>query len=194
MFLESGEADLLLPSSRSTQRDQQADYVAIMRLKMALVSLKRKPVQLGSVPALLDARELRGVAVRSYVFGDEYAAMMGQLDQQHRINYAVSNLAVARMLKAGRADFTIVAPSLFLASLQEDPALVGFGDEVQFTLLDGLPPAESGVYISRRSLSPQDQAVLLQMLQAGARSGTFWKWFQHYYPPHLAAYALRMSH
>jgi polar amino acid transport system substrate-binding protein len=194
MFLESGEADLLLPSSRSTQRDQQADYVPMMRLKMALVSLKRKPVQLGSVPALLNARELRGVAVRSYVFGDEYAAMMGQLDQQRRIDYAASNLAVARMLKAGRADFTIVAPSLFLASLQEDAALKGFADEVQFTLLDGLPPAESGVYISRRSLSAQDQATLMQMLQAGARSGTFWKWFQHYYPPHLAGYALRISH
>lgn len=194
MFMESGEADLLLPSSRSSQRDQQADYVAMMRLKMALVSLKRKPVQLGSVPALLEARDLRGVAVRSYVFGDEYAAMMGQLDQQHRVSYAASNLAVARMLKAGRADFTIAAPSLFLASLQEDAALVGFGEEVQFTLLDGLPPAESGVYISRRSLSAQDQALLMQMLQSGARSGTFWKWFQHYYPPHLAGYALRISH
>jgi len=194
MFLESGEADLLLPSSRSTKRDQQAEYVPMMRLKMALVSLKRSPVRLGSVPALLDARQLRGVAVRSYVFGDEYSRLMALLEGQHRMDYAATNLAVARMLKAGRADFTIAAPSLFLASLEEDAALDGVAEEVQFTLLDGLPPAESGVYVSRRSLSPQDQATLMQLLQHGARSATFWKWFRHYYPPQMAAYALRVGH
>jgi len=193
MFLESGEADLLLPSSRSSKRDQQAEYVPMMRLKMALVSLKRSPVQLSSVPALLEAHHLRGVGVRSYVFGDEYAKLMALLDGQHRMDYAATNLAVARMLKAGRADFTIAAPSLFLASLQEDAAVAGVAGEVQFTSLDGLPPAESGVYVSRRSLSPQDQATLMRLLQYGARSATFWKWFRHYYPPHMAAYAARVT-
>jgi len=191
MFLQAGEADLLLPASRSAERDSQADYVPMMKLKMAMVSLKRKPVRAASVRALLADPASTGVAVRSYVFGDEYNALMDGLAAQHRMSYAVAPLMVARMLKAGRADFTIVAPSLFLTSLYEDPAMASFGSEVRFSALEGLPPTESGVYISRRSLSAADRATLRQLLQLGAK-GTLWKWFRHYYPPAATEFVVRM--
>jgi polar amino acid transport system substrate-binding protein len=190
MFLQSGEADLLLPASRSAERDNQADYVSMMKLKMALVSVKHSRVRAASVGELLAHPEWRGVAVRSYVFGDEYNALMTRLEGQHRMSYAAAPLMVARMMKAGRVDFTVVPPSIFLSTLYEDAELADFGAAVQFALLDGLPPTESGVYISRRSLSPADRAALRQLLQLAAR-GSMWKWFQHYYPPHIAAFVVR---
>ena len=191
MFLQTGQADLLLPASRSAGRDSQADYVPMMKLKMAVVSLKHKPVRAASVAALLADPSSTGVAVRSYVFGDEYNALMSGLEAQHRMSYAVAPLMVARMLRAGRADFTIVAPAIFLTSLYEDPDMAGFGDEVRFSTLAGLPPTESGVYLSRRSLTPADHAALLRLLQLGAR-GTLWKWYQHYYPPAATAFVVRL--
>ncbi|WP_296001465.1 hypothetical protein [Rugamonas sp.] len=191
MFLQSGEADLLLPASRSAVRDRQADYVPMMKLKMAMVSLRHKTVPAASTAQLLANPAWTGVAVRSYVFGDEYNALMAALEAQHRMSYAVGPLMVARMLKAGRADFTIVAPSIFLTSLYEDASMAAFGDEVQFSPLDGLPPSESGVYISRRSLTPADRAALQQLLQQAAK-GTLWKWYQHYYPSAVSAFAIRL--
>jgi polar amino acid transport system substrate-binding protein len=191
MFLESGEADLLLPASRSAARDRVADYVPMMKLKVALVSSKRHPVRAASVRELLSQTAWRGVGVRSYVYGDEYNAMVQQLETQQRMSYAASPVAVARMLKAGRADFTIASPALFLASLTEDPAMAGLADEVTFSTLEGLPPAESGVYISRRSLSADDHALLQQLMQQAAK-GSIWRWYQHYYPPAIAAYAQRL--
>lgn len=191
MFLQSGQADLLLPASRSAERDGQADYVPMMKLKMAMVSLKRNRLRADSVKALLADPALSGVAVRSYVFGDEYNALMSGLEAQHRMSYAVAPLVVARMLKAGRADFTIVAPSIFLTSLYEDTAMSSFAKEVQFTQLEGLPPTDSGVYISRRSLTPADRATLQRLLQLCAK-GTLWKWYQHYYPPAATAFVVRM--
>ena len=191
MFLQTGKADLLLPASRSAERDSQADYVPMMKLKMAMVSLRHKPVRAASVRQLLAEPASTGVAVRSYVFGDEYNALMTGLEAQHRMSYAVAPLMVARMLKAGRADFTIVAPSIFLTSLYEDPSMAAFGREVQFAALEGLPPTESGVYISRRSLSPADRATLRRLLQRAAR-GPLWNWFQRYYPPEATAFAIRM--
>lgn len=190
MFLESGEADLLLPASRSVARDRVADYVPMMKLKMALVSLKQSRVSAASVKDLLAQPALRGAAVRSYVFGDEYNALMSALEAQHRMSYAAAPVMVARMMKAARADFTIVAPAIFLASLSEDRDMDGFASEVQIAPLDGLPPAESGVYVSRRSLSREDHAQLMQLLQVAAK-GPLWKWYQHYYPPEIAAYAVR---
>lgn len=189
MFLQTGEADLLLPASPTDERSKVADFVPMMKLKMALVSVAQRRVDAASVPALLAQPAWRGVAVRSYVFGPEYSALMRGLEAQHRMDYAAAPLMVARMMKAGRADFTVVAPSIFLTSLSEDPELAGFSDQVTCTPLQGLPPADSGVYMSRRSLSAPDQALLHQLLQAAAR-GALWKWYRHYYPPHIASFAL----
>lgn len=190
MFLQSGEADLLLPASRSAARDRVADYVPMMKLKMALVSVKRGQPQVASVRDLLAQPSLQGVGVRSYVFGDEYNALVARLEAQHRMSYTAAPVMVARMIKAGRADFTITAPAIFLAALSEDPAMASFADEVNITPLDGLPPADSGVYVSRRTLSRQDRAALLQLLRLAAR-GPLWKWYQHYYPPAMVAYVVR---
>jgi polar amino acid transport system substrate-binding protein len=190
MFLQSGEADLLLPASRSDERDSQADFVPMMKLKMALISNKNGPVRAASVAELLAHPDWRGVAVRSYVFGNEYNALMEQLEAQRRVSYAAAPLMVARMMKAGRADFTVVAPTIFLTSLNEDPEMAGFAGQVRFSALDGLPPTDSGIYVSRRSLSKADQAQLHQLLRQAAQ-GTLWKWFQHYYPAHIAAFAIR---
>jgi polar amino acid transport system substrate-binding protein len=129
-----------------------------------------------SVGELLVHPDWRGVAVRSYVFGDEYNALMTRLEGQCRMSYAVAPLMVVRMMKAGRVDFTVVPPSIFLSTLHEDAELADFGAAVQFALLDGLPPTESGVCISRRVLLPADRAALRQL----AARDRMWKWFQHY--------------
>src|SRR5476649_2038518 len=97
MFLQTGEADLLLPASRSAERDGQADYVPMMKLKMALVSVKQSKLHAASVSALLAQPSWRGVVVRSYVFGDEYNALVDQLEAQHRLSYAAAPVMVARM-------------------------------------------------------------------------------------------------
>lgn len=187
MFLQSGEADLMLPASRSAERDQLAIFVPMMTLKMALISLKQKQVRPASVGELLARRQWNGIVVRSYVFGDEYNALVRGLDAQNRIFYANSLATVARMLQVGRGDFTIVAPSVFLTSLSEDPALASLRDKLEYTTLDGLPPTESGAYISKRSLSAADQGELYALLER-ARKGVLWKSFQKYYPADLLQY------
>lgn len=181
MFLSSGEADLMLPASRSAERDKQAIFVPMMTLKMALISLKQRRIKTSSVKALLAGPRLQGIVVRSYVFGDEYNALIQGLDAQNRVFYVSSLLTVARMLQAGRGDFTVVAPSIFLSTLGEDPGLETMRGKLDFTVLDGLPPTESGAYISKRSLSAADQAELHALLES-ARKGVLWKSFQKYYP------------
>ncbi|MFC0168138.1 ABC transporter substrate-binding protein [Pseudoduganella danionis] len=190
MFLNSAESDLLLPASRSEERDRQAEFIPMMKLKMALISNRHSPVRSSSVAELLAHPEWRGAVVRSYVFGNEYNSLIEKLDAQHRISYVAAPLMVARMMKVGRVDFTVVAPTIFFSSLSEDAALASFASEVQVATLDGLPPAESGIYLSQKSLSAADRDILRQLLRQAAK-GTVWKWFQHYYPPEIAAYAMR---
>lgn len=188
-FLESSEADVLVPASRSAERDRAATFVPMMKWKVELITVKRRAVGIRSVRDLLAQKQWMGVAVRSYVFGDEYNALLRSLEAQQRIHY-VNDLATAgRLLRAGRADFTINVPPLFVSELQGADELRGFEHELAFQPLAGLPMTESGAYISRRSLPPADQRAL-EALLASLGKGVLWRHFNKYYPPGQREYAI----
>lgn len=187
MFFTSGEADLMLPASRSAERERDAIFIPLMSLKVALVTLHKRDIHVSSVPQLLADHRLQGVTVRSYVFGDEYNAVVKQLEADKRLSYVNDLVAVARMLKAGRSDFTLLSPSILVSSLGDDPDLAGFRQQLAYTQLDGMPATESGAYISKKSLSPQDQATLRELLET-SRKGALLRNFQKYYPADMAQF------
>lgn len=188
-FLESFEADVLVPASRSAERDKVATFIPMMKWKVELITVQRRGIQVASVRDLLEQTRWTGVAVRSYVFGDEYNALLRELETQQRIHY-VNDLATAgRLLRAGRADFTINVPPLFVSELQASDDTRGFERELAFQPLAGLPMTESGAYVSRRSLAPADQQAL-QALVASLGKGVLWRHFNQYYPPEQLMYAI----
>jgi polar amino acid transport system substrate-binding protein len=188
-FLESGQADLMIPASRSADRDQRATFVPMMKWKVELITLRARKLTTASVQALLAQKKLRGVVVRSYSFGDEYDALLRQLEAERRIDYADDLASVGRLLKAGRADFTVVAPSLFMSALSADPASRELLALLEYQPLAGLPLAESGAYVSRRSLQAADYRALHTLLN-DASKGALWRYFQQYYPPDMLKFAV----
>lgn len=188
-FMESLEADVLVPASRSAERDKSAVFVPMMKWKVGLITMQRRAIQAASARDLLAQKKLMGVAVRSYVFGDEYNALLRELDAQQRIHYVDDLVTVGRLLRAGRADFTINVPPLFLSALQGANDMTGIGQELKFQPLAGIPMTESGAYISRRSLPPADQRAL-QALFAALGKGVLWRHFNQYYLPGQLAYAI----
>ena len=181
MFFETGEADILIPSSRTTERDQKASFVPLIQITPALVSLKSKSLPIKSVSQLIEAVGLRGAVVCGYTYGDEYQALLLALDAKKRIDYVSDLSTVARMLAAGRVDFTIVAPTLMYAAVVDGSQPAEFKDKFDFVPLEGLQRIESGAYLSGRSLTEADQEVLRTLLLDAARDGTF----ERYYPPEL---------
>ncbi|WP_162249951.1 ABC transporter substrate-binding protein [Massilia sp. Root351] len=188
-FLESGQADLMVPASRSADRDLRATFVPMMKWKVELISLKARKLAAHSVQALLAQKNLRGVVVRSYSFGDEYDALLRQLEAERRIDYADDLASVGRLLKAGRADFTVMAPAIFMSSLNADPAAQALLAQLAYQPLAGLPMTESGAYVSRRSLQAADQRALHALLNEASR-GVLWRYFQQYYPPDMLRFAV----
>ena len=188
-FLESREADVLVPASRSAERDKDAIFVPMMKWKVELITLRRRALHVAGVRELAAQTRWTGVAVRSYVFGDEYNALLRQLEAQQRIHYVDDLVTAARLLRAGRADFTINVPPLFVSAMQAAQDTAGLESELTFQPLAGLPMTESGAYISRRALAPADQRAL-QALFAALGQGVLWRHFNKYYPPAQLAYAI----
>ena len=85
MFFKTSEADILIPASRSTERDKTALFVPLIQVSPALISLKTRQLGITSVKQLVETRALRGALVRTFSYGDEYQALLLELDRDKRI-------------------------------------------------------------------------------------------------------------
>jgi polar amino acid transport system substrate-binding protein len=55
MFFDSHEADLFLPASRNSERDQKAQFVPMLKLTPARITLRSQTAQIADVRGLLKA-------------------------------------------------------------------------------------------------------------------------------------------
>ncbi|WP_422045980.1 substrate-binding periplasmic protein [Roseateles sp.] len=185
MFFESQEADLFLPASRNSERDQKAQFVPMLKLSPTLISLANRADVPTDVRSLLSRSTWRAAMVRSYSWGDEYERLMRQLEAEKRVDYVSDLRTVGAMLRGGRVEFTILPPTLLYSALQEGRSDTDAGGDFRFTELQGLPRSEVGAYISRRSLNEVDQQVLREALSKAARDGSLQRTLQLYYPPEV---------
>ncbi|MDC8787027.1 type 2 periplasmic-binding domain-containing protein [Roseateles koreensis] len=195
MFFETQEADLFVPASRNAERDAKAEFVPMLKLTPALIMLGQRPDLVSDVPALLAKKTWRGAMVRSYSWGDEYEALLRQLQSEKRVDFVSDLRTVGQMLRTGRVDFTILPPTLLYSalSLGADGSLEngnsappwGFAREFQFMPLQGLPRSVVGAYLSRQTLSPADQQFLREALTRAAQDGSLLHNLQRYYPPEV---------
>ncbi len=182
MFFESLEADLFLPASRNSERDQKALFVPMLKLTPTLIVLNSQAVQISDVQSLLAKTAWRAAMVRSYSWGDEYGALMRQLEAEKRVDYVADLRTVGLMLRAGRVEFTILPPTLLYSALQEGRRDVDSGGDFRYAELQGLPRSEVGAYVSRQALSEADQVLLRDALAGAVRDGSLLKALQRYYP------------
>ena len=181
MFYEAGTADLTLPASYVAERAQLATFVPLIKVLPTLVSVRPLPVEMTSVKQLLDSKALRGAVVRGFTFGKDYQTLVDALVKEGRMDVVNDINIVARMLVAGRVDFTLVPPHLVQAALGTEARGTPLAGQFKSYPLEGLPRIDSGVYISRRSLSEADQEELRNLFSAAARNEMFVKGHLKYY-------------
>jgi polar amino acid transport system substrate-binding protein len=182
MLFELGEADMLLAATQSEHRDQFGQFVPLIKTRAALVSIDSQHAPLASLAEVLAHKQISVALVRGFDYGPAYRALSEQLKAEDRLVLAKDPLDVARMLKAGIATATIMPPSALYGAASNDPRTADIAGRLRVEPMDELPWGLAGVYLSRKSLSPQDRAVLEEGLQAAARSGALYKAYKHYYP------------
>jgi len=183
VLFESGRADLLIPASKTPKRDAQGTFIALIHNRPMLMSIQSNRPGIKTARELLDQPGLKVAVVRGYDYGPAYQDLIAALGQQGRLMLDVDGLSVARLLKAGTVDLTIMAPTILAGSVQGDERVRDLLDKLRIEPLDELPWGDSGVYLSNTTLSPPDKAALQEALERAARSGDIWKSFQRYYSP-----------
>lgn len=183
VLFETGRADLLIPASKTPKRDALGSFVPLIRNRAMLISLRTDRAPIKSIAEWLERPGLKLAVVRGFDYGPAYQELLSALGQQGRLVPEGDAVSVARQLKSGAADATIMAPSILAGALQDDERVADLHDKLQFEALRELPWGESGVYLSNSALSAPDKALLRAALERAARSGVVWKAFQQYYAP-----------
>ncbi len=180
-MFEAGQADLMVAATQVERRDRHGLFIPIVEARPTLISLDGERAKVGSIAELLARRELRVALVRGYDYGDAYRAMIATLAAQGRLYLEADARTVARLINGAMADVTIMPASSFIGGLQGDPRIESMATRLRIEPLEELPWIKSGIYISKKSLSPADRKTLEQALVASVRSGLWWQALNRYY-------------
>ncbi|MDC8756536.1 substrate-binding periplasmic protein [Janthinobacterium fluminis] len=190
-MFEAGTADLLLPATGTPRRDLHGRFVPLMGNRPMLISVQSPRAPILNVQELIERREMRIALVRGYDYGETYQALVKELTRQGRVYLEVDTLSVARLLHGGFADATIMAPTILSGTIIGDARVQGMADRLRLEALPELPWGLSGAYISKKSLTPEDQTALRDLLERAAKSGALLDSFQRHYRPEILSSSIR---
>jgi len=188
-MFELGEADLIVPATRSERRDQLGEFVPLIQSRAAAVSLRSSRAPVHSAAELLLRKELRVVVVRGFDFGAPYQRLLEQLREQGRLHQEADVGTLLRALQQGLADLAVLAPTNVYGVAP--PGGEVLDPHLRVEPLEDLPWREAGIYLSHKSLSAADRDLLRRMLQEAERSGEVWRALGLAYPPQALEGAMR---
>ncbi|MFZ6638426.1 substrate-binding periplasmic protein [Undibacterium sp. TC4M20W] len=183
LMFENGQADVLFPAIRTARRDEHGIFIPLIYTRATLISLQSARPAIHSQQELLEQKNLKVVIVRGYDYGEAYQAILTELQKQGRLIVEADTVSAARVLKAGVADISIMAPYIFAGAVQGDARVEDMADKLRFEALPELNWSDSGIYLSRKSLSQDDRNALQEMMDRATRAGMVWKAFSRYYKP-----------
>lgn len=182
-MFDAGQADLLMPASASPSRERDGEFVPLVQVRASLVMLGRDGQVPHSLAELIAQPDLKLAVVRGFSFGPAYDNAVAALRLQKRLIEESNVAGVARALRQGLAQGTVMTASIFVGTLLKEAELTPLVKQVRVEPLDELGWAESGVYLSRHALSDADRRHLRQAFAQTARSGRIWQLINESHPP-----------
>lgn len=182
-MFETGQADLLLPASAVAGREQDGEFVPLIQVRASLMTLGRLDPPPRSLAELVADPRLRIAIVRGFNFGPAYEDMVSKLRAQKRLVEESDVAGVARALRQGMAQGTVMTANILIGTLVQDAELVPLVKQVRIEPLEELGWSESGLYLSRHSLAEPDRRLLRHTFAQLAKSGRVWQLFNDSHPP-----------
>ncbi|EEF23121.1 conserved hypothetical protein, partial [Ricinus communis] len=179
MLFETGQADVLVPARRSSQRDRHGRFVPMMQSRAALVWIGPDRPRFVDLSELAAHSTLRVGIVRGYDYDEPYQSAVRALERQGRLVRATDPVSLARMLNEGVADIAVITPTAVTGALRRDPRWRHLAERVYYEIDEALPWGDSGAYVSHSTaLGARDRARIASWLERMARTGTAWREFQ----------------
>jgi len=190
-MFRNGQSDLLIPATRSPQRDASGVFVPLIHNRVTLISTRSERAPIATARELLAQSQLRVSLVRGYSFGPAYDELVKVLQRQGRVQFESDTTAVARRLESEPDVVTLMTPSILVGAIRADARFHALLPTLRFEPIEEFPWGDSGAYISRRALGAVDRDQLQALLEASVQSGLVWKKFLEYYGEDLRNEGIR---
>jgi polar amino acid transport system substrate-binding protein len=191
LMFKAGTADLLLPSTRTPQRDELGLLIPLIKSRATVVSISSDRPTITSAQDILLRKDLHLVLVRGFDFGPAYRSLVAEMTQQGRVMLETDVVSVARMLKVSNNYISIMAPSIIVGAIKDDARVQDLQEKFRFEPINELPWDDAGIYISNTSLDKADREYIQAALTRAAKSGVAWQSFKRYYSADLVKVSIR---
>ena len=190
-LFETGKADLLIATVKTDRRENYGHFIPLIQLRATLISVEGKDPAIQSAKDLISRPKLKLVVVRGYDYGPIYQSILEEMKALGRLAVETDPISAGRLMQNNPNYVTIMAPTLFAGVVQTEEILRSLRGKLRFEKLDDLPWNESGIYVSKTSLSPDDQLYLKTQFEKYASTDVVWKAYLSYYTPEVVRLGLR---
>jgi len=188
---ESAQADILIPAAATPSRDADGEFVPLIQVRASLVALGRDKPAPRSLAELVAQPDYKLAVVRGFSFGPAYDNAVATLRAQKRLVEEPDPIGVARALRQGLAQGTVMTATIIASTLVMNPELAPMEKQLRLDPLEELGWTESGLYLSRLTLSETDRRTLRQAFGQAAKAGRVWQLFNETYPAGSLAGSIR---
>jgi polar amino acid transport system substrate-binding protein len=190
-LFQVGESDILVPAVHSDERDKYGYFIALVQTRAMLISIDATRAPIGNFSQLLERADMRVAVVRGFDYGPAYFALLDKLKTKGRLYQETSPANVARLLKEGIADVTIMPPSTMAATIVGDARIEAMMDKLRVEALVELGWNDAGLYLSRRSMPAELRHALEAEVATVALSKTVFDRFRLALPARLINVSMR---
>ncbi|MFK4709101.1 polar amino acid transport system substrate-binding protein [Roseateles asaccharophilus] len=190
-LFDAGQADMLIPASATPARDAIAEFVPLIQVRVSLLTLDADAAVPRSLADLLAQPDYKLAVVRGFSFGAAYDATVAALRQRNRLIEEPDPSGVARALRQGLAQATVMTASIMVGTLVNDTELQPLLKRLRIEPLEELGWSASGLYLSRRALGEADRRTLRTAFGQAARNGRIWQLFNEHHPPGSLGVSIR---
>ncbi|MFG6415354.1 substrate-binding periplasmic protein [Roseateles sp. DC23W] len=190
-MFDAGQADILIPASATPARDATAEFVPLIQVRVSLLTLDGDAPVPRSLAEMLAQPDYKLAVVRGFSFGAAYDEAIAALRQRNRLIEEPDPSGVTRALRQGLAHGTVMAASILVGTLVNEPELTPLLKRLRVEPLDEMAWSASGLYLSRRSLDEAERRTLRTAFVHVARSGRVWQLFNDHHPPGSLGVSIR---
>jgi polar amino acid transport system substrate-binding protein len=190
-MFDAGQADVLVPASTTPARDAVGEFVPLIQVRASLLTLDPEMPVPRSLAELLNQPDYKLAVVRGFSFGPAYDSAIARLRQKQRLVEEADPVGVARAMRQGLAQATVMTASILVGTLVSEKELTPLLKSLRIEPLEELDWHASGLYLSRRSLGEADRRLLRQALGQAAKGGRIWQLFNETHPPGSLGVSIR---
>jgi polar amino acid transport system substrate-binding protein len=191
ILFETGQSDLLVTAVKTARRDKFGIFFPFVQLRATLISMEGQFPPMRTAKDIIARSEMKLVVVRGYDYGPAYQAIVEEMNKLGRVLVEPDPTSVAKLIRSNPKYVTIMAPTIFSGIIQSEPFLEDLVGKVRFEKLEELKWIDSGVYISKITLSTSDRVFLNAQFEKYAKADNIWKSYLNYYPPEVIKIGIR---